>query len=95
MSNSQLFMLGHSNFLNFSGGAGQMGSLTNNFFNLSSVAVSGRMLSTGNCWQGNPTVMKANGAQVSENGDPCGTIVQNSPGGTPKGGSGSSERKKR
>ncbi|HUN59916.1 MAG TPA: glycosyl hydrolase family 28-related protein [Candidatus Binataceae bacterium] len=74
LSNSQLYMLGTSDSLNFSGGTSQVVSLTNNYFNLSSMSVSGHLLSTGNCWQGNPTITKASGALVTESNDLCGTF---------------------
>jgi hypothetical protein len=75
LSNSQLFMLGTSDSLNFSGGSSQVVSLTNNYFNLSKLSVSGHLLSSGNCWQGNPTITKAAGSLVTESNDLCGTFA--------------------
>ena len=75
LSNSQLYMLGSGDSLNFNGGASQVVSLTNNFFNLSSMSVSGHLLSSGNCWQGNPSVTIASGALVTESNDLCGSIA--------------------
>ena len=75
LSNSQLFMLGTSDSLNFSGGSSQVVSLTNNYFNLSKLSVSGHLLSSGNCWQGNPTITKASGSLVTESNDLCGTFA--------------------
>jgi hypothetical protein len=85
LSNSQLLMLGTSDSLQFSGGTGQVVSLTNNFFNLGALSVSGHLLSSGNCWHGNPALTKVSGAVVTESNDLCGTMVTtntNSGGGT-------------
>jgi hypothetical protein len=75
LSDSQLYMLGASDSLVFNGGTSQIVALTDNLFNLNTVSVSGHLLSTGNCWQGNPVVTVAKGAVILETADACGTIA--------------------
>lgn len=75
LSNSQLFMLGNADSMVFNGGGSQVVALTNNLFNLSMATVGGHLLSTGNCWQGNPAVTLVKGAVVTEMADACGTMT--------------------
>jgi len=76
LTDSQMFMLGTSDSLRFGGGTSEIVSLTNNFFNLSSISLSGHLMSSGNCWQGNPTATEASGSKVTETADACGTIAK-------------------
>lgn len=75
LTDSQMYMLGTSDSLRFGGGSGEVVSLTNNFFNLSNITLTSHLMSSGNCWHGNPTASVSGSGQVTETADACGTIT--------------------